>query len=96
MDKLDNLIGIEQQKRNGLTLVGQQRYNRGHTLFQINVATGEITVAIYSKNYWTITLDGIKKGVREVEKKPNCIYMQFLNKKNAQKWASKNLKVFKV
>ena len=87
-------INAEQQKRKTTVLQGQQRYIKGHTLFEFDLTSLEVRKAQYDKNYWTMDKYGVKKGVREVTIKPNCVYRQFLNKKNAVKWAKKNLKPF--
>lgn len=83
---VNDLIEIQQQKRKGLTLIGSQLYKKGLTLYEINLSTKAIKIAEYSENYWNPIE---KKGTRKLNVNANCVYRQFLNMKNAQKFASK-------
>lgn len=79
----------QQQERSQLTLIGSQIKVKGLTLFQINIGTKEITKAEYSENYWNPIE---KKGTRKLIVKPNCIYRQFLNLKNVERFVKRYLK----
>jgi hypothetical protein len=83
---INDLIEIQQQKRRGLTLIGSQLYKKGLTLYEINLSTKEIKVAEYSENYWNPIE---KKGTRKLNVNPNCVYRQFLNLKNCQRFVAK-------
>ena len=56
--------------------------HRGHTLFQINRDTLEITKAKYSSS---TNYNFGKENKREVIKSTNCAYVSALNKKSAMK-----------
>lgn len=83
-DKIE-IVKQEEDKR-GLLLQGQQLLNKGHTMYEINISTREVVEATYSDNYWNpIT----KVGVRNLDLREGCIYRQFLNLKNAERWTNK-------
>lgn len=72
------LASIEKQKK----LIGQIQLHRGHTLFEVNIKTGEIKEAVYEEKLVEWRSDGkvIKKKSITIDK--NCIYLGALNKKN--------------
>lgn len=74
-----------QKKQVEYTLVGSQRKVAGHTLFQYNPETGEITQA---KIVYSDTIDFLTQkpmGNQKVNILKGCIYLQALNKKNCIK-----------
>ena len=69
---------------------------KGHTLFQINLETGDVTKAEFtsvdmelSKLSENVTSQEVKK---KVITKPNCIYISALNIQNAAKKFAKQAK----
>ena len=71
---------VEQQQQLEYKLIGKQRRRPGHTVFSLNVKTGEIKPA---PMIWdvVITMSG-KTEKRRINIEPDCIYRQALNKKN--------------
>lgn len=73
---------ILDKKKHEFKLVGRQRKVPGHTMFCINLRTGEIKVAPveHSKVYDMKTQGPVTRDRIVVE--PDCLYRQALNKKN--------------
>jgi len=63
--------------------------HKGHTLYEINLETGETTKAEYVQVDMELTKVGVSPNLQTVHKKvitkPNCIYISALNIKNAAK-----------
>ena len=74
-----------QKKQVEYTLIGSQKKVAGHTLFQYNPETGEISVAkiIYSDTVDFLTQKPMHNP--RVDALKGCIYLQALNKKNCIK-----------
>lgn len=74
---------IEKQKK----LVGRITPHRGHTLFEINCTTGEITEAEYEVEAidFKAAANGQMAKTKKVITKENCLYISCLNKTNAKK-----------
>lgn len=87
-EKRDSLEVLKKQQKE-LTLVGSERKIKGLNLFEFNKATGEINHAEYIQND-TFTIGSA--GESKVFVRPNCIYIQATNKKNALRKAMKQLK----
>lgn len=71
---------VEQQQQLEYKLIGKQRRRPGHTVFSLNVKTGEIKPAPMICDV-VITMSG-KTEKRRINIEPDCIYRQALNKKN--------------
>ena len=75
-------VKVQERKQHEFRLVGRQRRIPGHTLFCIDLRTGEVKVAPMERS----TVVNFK--TREPEHKervvvePHCVYRQALNKKN--------------
>lgn len=77
----DEVEIIDKQKHE-FKFVGRYRKNPGHTIFSLNMKTGEIKVApiSHSKDIDFKTQQPVTKDRIVIE--PDCIYRQALNKKN--------------
>ena len=75
-------VKVQECKQHEFRLVGRERRKPGHTLFCIDLRTGEVKVAPIerSKVVDFKTKDAIYKERVVVE--PHCVYRQALNKKN--------------
>lgn len=94
--KLDNIktipskegIEIKRKQDKELTLVGSDRKVKGLRLYEYDKATGEVQPATYIEN------DTYQLGIGVETKvfiRPNCVYVQAMNKANAFKKARKSL-----
>lgn len=62
--------------------------NRGHTLFEVNIAEKTIQKAKFDELpnvKWEDAVKGLISTQKKVTKKDNCIYISALNKKNVLK-----------
>lgn len=62
--------------------------HENHTLFEVDLKTGEICLAIFDEQpaiKWEDALKGQISVKKKVTKKENCIYISALNKKNVIK-----------
>lgn len=62
--------------------------HENHTLFEIDLNTKEIKLAVFDEQpaiKWEDALKGSISAIKKVTKKENCIYISALNKKNAIK-----------
>lgn len=103
-DSIHENIEVHSQKEvsKEKKLLGQIIPFKGHTLFEINCATGEIVEPEYKVEaikYESAISGSIRKS-RSVIVKENCLYISCLNKKSARKKFlkylmsnSKNIKV---
>lgn len=89
--KKKDRFGIEAQasEKREKVLDSSQRKIKGHTLFEYNTVTGEISVGTLTIAKRNVVFKGQSEfnesqiqGKFQVLKKPNCIYRQALNKKN--------------
>jgi hypothetical protein len=81
-------LEMKKQQEKELTLVGTERKQKGLTLFEYDKATCKIEPAEYE------TTDVFVLGMEaqsKVNVRPNCIYIQAMNKKNALKKVRKIL-----
>lgn len=77
----DEMEILDKQKHE-FKLIGQQRKVPGHTMFSINMKTGEIKKAPinHTKDIDFMTRRPLRSDHLVIE--PDCIYRQALNKKN--------------
>ena len=81
-DSPDKLQVVQQVPIKTETMVDSIRPFKGHTLFEIDCSTGEITPAKYERIDGVFSGDGVRKKVLIKE---NCLYISCLNKKSALK-----------
>lgn len=81
----DTRIEAQAKKQIEYTIVGSQQKVNGHTLFQYNLSTGEITIAKIKYCDTVDFLTGKPLENQKVEMEKGCIYRQALNKKNVIK-----------
>jgi len=94
--KLDNVnplptkdgLEIKKKQDKELTLLANERRIKGLRVYEYNRATGEILEAEYIQNDTYDVLAGVES---KLFVRPNCVYVQALNVKNAQKQALKKL-----
>jgi hypothetical protein len=86
--KRDDLhVGIEKYVKKEVKLISRITPKPGHTCFELNLKTGDVSIAEYD----TLIVDQSKivKGQvvtrRKLIAKANCIYISALNQKNAEK-----------
>lgn len=101
--KIDKLILQERDKLNVVAETPDRKHKilgstvrfNGHTMYEINCSTGQITEAVYKKEkveivpIYDINFGGqigtTTKTVKDIETKENCLYISCLNKKIAKK-----------
>ena len=79
---LQTEVKVQASKEHEFKLIGHQKKVRGHTLFCLNLKTGEIKVAPVQRS---VTVDFRTKEPIHRDRivvEPNCVYRQALNKKN--------------
>ena len=81
-DNPDKLQVVQQVPVKTETMIDSIHPHKGHTLFEINCSTGEITPAKYEQIDGLFSGDGVRK---KVFIKENCLYISCLNKKSALK-----------
>lgn len=87
-DKLDKQeIVAPQEKQFEQVYIGSIKPHQGHTLFEINIKTGEIAKATFESTdvKWEDAVNGIISKKRKVIVKPDHTYISALNEKNAIK-----------
>jgi len=92
-DKVE--IVNQAEKKYELKKLGTITPQRGHTLFQINTQTGEITIAEFDKVDAVLPTrkNNADAGtVKKVTIKTGCVYVSALNKRNAIKKYNKRIK----
>jgi desulfoferrodoxin (superoxide reductase-like protein) len=83
-DKIE--VSIEQEQKFQQKHIGSIHPHRGHTLFEVNLATGEIEPAEFQQQDYVVGSDINSGGGRKkVIMKPDCVYISALNKRNALK-----------
>jgi hypothetical protein len=87
-DKDQVKLVAEQQQEKQLKLLGSHLPKRGHTLFEVEIATGEISVAKLEGEI-VIGIDGQQTLTRKIVSKDGFAYVSALNKKNALKKLAK-------
>lgn len=87
-DKIKFVKLVQQEYKH----IGSIKYRPGSTLWQFNIETGELKpakVTVKVQLLWT-SKGGCTKKTRSVIYEDKCIYVQALNRKNAEK------KIFRV
>ena len=74
-----------------LKYIGSMKHFAGHTLFEIDLITGEVRKAVIN-NTVTVGLNGKETHKRKVNIKADCYYIEALNIKNAIRKFNKILK----
>ena len=90
-DKLE--IVKQQQSKIQKVLESTLRPNKGHTLFEVNLTENTIEIAKFDELpnlKWEDALKGQISVQKKITKKPNCIYISALNKKNVLKILERN------
>ena len=83
-------VSVEQSIEKQRILIGKLRPHKGHTIWEVNVKTGEYRKAEFKKQVIDIG-EAISKGVdfvakkREIDKKDDCIYVSALNESSLKK-----------
>jgi hypothetical protein len=89
-DKIE-IVG-QAEKKHQVSKIGTIRPHKGHTLFQINLESGEVTEAEFDRQ--DVDFKELKKEessrlkpgvIKKVVVKKGCIYVSALNKTNAIK-----------
>jgi len=85
----------EQQQKKQKQFIGSTKKKKGHTLFEFNTRTKEITPAKFKVA--TVSISSFDDTVERVMNytvitNPDCLYMQALNKKNVLKKLKKPIK----
>lgn len=68
--------------------IGTAYPKKGHTMFEVNLKEKTIEVAEFdvpTTLEYNPNVTGVKKSVKKIIKKPDCIYVSALNKKNVDK-----------
>ena len=80
-------LHAQPQKEEKREYIGTLRPKQGHTLFEIEVGTGDIRPATFESSavYYKQAAAGNIYQRRVLVVKPGCIYKSCLNKKNARK-----------
>lgn len=87
-NKIQNEIKASQDQKKTIKMIGSQRKIKGHTLFEYNTKTGELTKAKYKVDD-TIEINSLSSNPKESVKRrkviinEHCIYFQALNMANA-------------
>lgn len=93
----DEVVIVDQQQaKKEIKFLGTRYPSPGHKCFELNIKTGEVTLAEFTKQ--NIQFQQAKDSVavsKKVITKENCIYTTALNKKNAIKRFKKMLDVNK-
>jgi hypothetical protein len=79
---------LQKKQEKEITLIDVTRKNKSHRLYEYDKATGEVNEAEYIQND-TYTIGS--EGQNKVHVRPNCIYVQAMNKANALKHAKRIL-----
>jgi len=84
-DKLE--VSAVKPVKKELKFLGSLKPKPGHTCFQLNLQTGEITVAEFqsAEAHYAKIAQGDKSVRKKLIVKENCLYVTALNKKNSIK-----------
>lgn len=88
-DEVKSVRHQEQKKQ--LKLLGSIRPKRGHTLFEVNLDTGDIIPAVKEPIDFVVGKKNSEKKSKVITK-GNCIYISALNKRNVIKKINNHLK----
>jgi hypothetical protein len=85
----DKLEFVKQQQAETQKILDSTiKPSKGHTLFEVNLIENTIEKAIFDELpnvKWEDALNGRISTQSKITKKPNCIYISALNKKNVLK-----------
>ena len=99
-------LNIQEVKEDKIEIVKQQVHElkkvfegtfkpqKGHTLFELNLELGTIVVAEFDEVPALDFNEAVKGKItsqKKITKKPNCVYVSALNKKNALKAFKKRI-----
>jgi hypothetical protein len=76
--------------------LGKVRPNKGHTMFEYNHKEKTIVEAVFDSTpalKFTDAMKGLTSLDKKITKKPDCIYVSALNKKNALKVLRRELNI---
>lgn len=73
---------VVENKQHEFKLIGSQRKQAGHTLFSLNLRTGEIKVAPVDRSQVVDFRTKLPTHRDRLVVEPNCVYRQALNRKN--------------
>lgn len=73
---------IQEKKKHEFKYIGSQRKVPGHTLFSLNLKTGEIKKADIQKCNDVDFRTGMPVHRDKIVVEPHCVYRQALNRKN--------------
>ena len=75
-------VKVQERKQHEFKLIGHQRKVPGHTLFCVNLKTGEIKAAPVERST-AVDFKTMEPTYRDrIVVEPNCLYRQALNKRN--------------
>jgi len=81
----EEIVIVKQAEEQQTPIFRNVSIHKGHTMFEVNMTTGEIVPATYES-----TVANFKGGIkRKILCKENCLYIPCLNKKNAKKKLAK-------
>ena len=75
-------VEVVENKQHEFRLIGSQRKQAGHTLFSLNLKTGEIKVAPVVRSDVVDFRTRMPVHRDRIVVEPHCVYRQALNKKN--------------
>ena len=82
MQRPQTEVRVQERKQHEFKLIGHQRRIPGHTLFCVNIKTGEINVAPVDRSKAVDFKTGMPTYRERIVVEPNCLYRQALNRKN--------------
>jgi len=91
-DKIENVRQVSVEKKT--VFLGTAHPKKGHTMFEVNHKLKTIEVAEFDISKTLEYHDvkrGIKKAPKSITKKPDCIYVSALNKKNALRFLKREI-----
>ena len=95
--KVDKIEIVKQTSIEKKTVfIGTAYPKKGHTMFEVNLKEKTIVVAefdIPTTFEYNPSVTGTKKSSKKIIKKPDCIYVSALNKKNVDKILKRELNV---
>lgn len=78
-------VTAEEEQISKTKHVGRLYPHKGHTLFEVNILTGQITKAVFEDPPAIDLLTGDTSKNRKVNINEGCLYISALNKKNVLK-----------
>lgn len=93
-DKIENVKQVSIEKQ--VVFLGTVKPKKGHTMFEVNYKLKTIEIALFDELpalKYEDAMQGIKSAHKKITKKPDCIYVSALNKKNAIKILKRDVKL---